>query len=68
MRQAGSAGAEGLWLGVRVERKLGNRDAEVNYAQQLHKNFPDSPEAQALRNGNYEFYEWHRPDGQKVVK
>lgn len=68
IRQAAPVGAEVLWLGVRVERKLGNRDAETNYALQLHKKFPDSPETQALRNANYEFSEWLKPDGQKVVK
>lgn len=68
LRQAAPASVETLWLGVRVERKLGNRDAEASYSQQLQRNFPDSPEAQALRNGNYEFNEWLRDYGQKVVK
>lgn len=66
--QAESAGARALWLGVRVERKLGNRDTEADYAMQLRKKFPHSPEAQALRNGDYEFVEFAKPEGQKVVK
>lgn len=46
--------AESLWLGVRIERKLGDRDSEASYGLQLRKNFPDSPEAMALRSGKYE--------------
>lgn len=46
--------AESLWLGVRIERKLGDRDAEASYGLQLRKNFPDSPEAMALHSGKYE--------------
>ncbi len=40
--------AEALWLGVRIERALGDRDAEFAYAVALRNNFPDSPEAMAL--------------------
>jgi type IV pilus assembly protein PilF len=46
--------AESLWLGIRIERRLGNRSDEASYGLQLRKTFPDSPEAQALRNGKYE--------------
>lgn len=45
---------ESLWLGIRIERRLGNRSDEASYALQLRKMFPDSPEAQALRSGKYE--------------
>lgn len=45
---------ESLWLGIRIERRLGNRSDEASYGLQLRKTFPDSPEAQALRNGKYE--------------
>ncbi|MFA7318953.1 MAG: tetratricopeptide repeat protein, partial [Sulfuricella sp.] len=44
---------EGLWLGARIAHRLGNRDAEVNYGLQLRKNFPDSREAIAFRNGQF---------------
>jgi type IV pilus assembly protein PilF len=40
--------AEALWLGVRIERALGDRDAEFAYAVSLRNNFPDSPEAMRL--------------------
>ncbi|MEK8020946.1 MAG: type IV pilus biogenesis/stability protein PilW [Candidatus Parabeggiatoa sp.] len=40
---------ETLWLGIRIERRLNNRDAEATYALLLRKNFPDS-EATRLLN------------------
>lgn len=46
--------AESLWLGVRIERKLGDRIQEAAYNFQLRKRFPDSPEAQLLARGQYE--------------
>jgi type IV pilus assembly protein PilF len=66
--QAAPPGSDVLWLALRIERKLGNRDAEVNYGLQLRKNFPDSRETQALRSGQYEFSEFAKLDGQKVMK
>jgi type IV pilus assembly protein PilF len=46
--------AEYLWLGVRVERKLGNRDNERGYAEQLRRRFPNATETQALLAGRFE--------------
>ncbi len=46
--------AEGLWLGARIAHRLGNRDAEASYGLQLRKNFPDSREAIAYRNGQFD--------------
>jgi type IV pilus assembly protein PilF len=46
--------AEVLWLGVRVERKLGDRNSEDSYALQLRNTFPNSNEARALLAGQYE--------------
>lgn len=40
--------AEVLWLGVRVERALGDRKSEATYAQQLRRLFPDAPQTQML--------------------
>jgi len=42
--------AELLWLGVRVERKLGNQGAGQVYAKDLRVKFPDSPEVQWLQD------------------
>lgn len=44
--KAGPETAESLWLGVRVERTLKNRNAEANYAVRLRGKFPDAPETQ----------------------
>lgn len=46
--------AEALWLAVRIERKLGEREAETRYATQLRRKFPSSKEFQELLKGNYE--------------
>lgn len=40
--------AEALWLAVRIERKLGDVNAEASYAAQLRKNYPDSVETQLM--------------------
>ncbi len=37
-----------LWLGILIERELGDQDAEASYALSLEKNFPDSKEAGML--------------------
>lgn len=42
---------EHLWLSVRIERKVGDRNAAASYALQLRKRFPDSREAQLLQAG-----------------
>lgn len=43
--------AEALWLGVRIERRLGDKDAELNYANKLKKQFPESKEVAEMLNG-----------------
>ncbi|OGT00129.1 MAG: type IV pilus biogenesis/stability protein PilW [Gallionellales bacterium RIFCSPLOWO2_12_FULL_59_22] len=43
--------AEQLWLAVRIERKVGDRNAEASYAMQLRKRFPDARETRMLANG-----------------
>lgn len=40
--------AENLWLAVRIERKLGDKNAESNYAMQLRKRFPEARETQLM--------------------
>jgi type IV pilus assembly protein PilF len=54
LEKVASAGPEVLWLWLRVERKLGDRDAEASYAAQLRRSFPNSKEASALLAGRYE--------------
>lgn len=46
--------AESLWLGLRLERKLGDRSQEAAYGLQLRKRFPESNEAKLLQAGQYE--------------
>ena len=43
--------AEQLWLAVRIERKVGDRNAEASYAMQLRKRFPDARETRLLTHG-----------------
>jgi type IV pilus assembly protein PilF len=45
---------EALYLGMCVERKLGDRQAETSYTAQLRNRYPDSAEARALATGNCE--------------
>lgn len=40
--------AENLWLAVRIERKVGDRNSEASYAKQLSNRYPDSKEARFL--------------------
>lgn len=54
LMQSAPSTAEGLWLGVRVERRLGDRNSEASYALQLRNKFPNSREARALIAGQYE--------------
>lgn len=43
--------AENLWLAVRIERRLGDKNSEESYALQLRKRFPDSRETQLMLHG-----------------
>ena len=43
--------AEQLWLGVRINRKIGDRNTEASYAMQLRNRFPDALETQMLIHG-----------------
>ena len=44
----GSPRPEALYLGMCIERKQGDRQAEISYMTQLRNRFPDSPEAKAV--------------------
>ena len=48
--------ARSLWLGIRIERRLGDRDALASYELALKRLYPDSPEYKAygasLETGN----------------
>ena len=51
LEKVSPANPELLWLAVRLERKLGDRDAAASYSTQLTRNFPQSKEARALQAG-----------------
>lgn len=48
------ANAESLWLGVKVERRMNNRDAMLQLATQLQKRFPRSREAASYQRGAFD--------------
>lgn len=48
------ANAESLWLGVKVERRMNNRDAMLQLATQLQKRFPQSREAASYQRGAFD--------------
>ena len=45
--------AASLWLGIRIERRLGNRTNQVALESQLERLFAESREAQMQKRGNY---------------
>ena len=45
--------AASLWLGIRIERRLGNRNNQVALESQLERLFADSREAQMQKRGSY---------------
>ena len=48
-----SANAESLWLGIKIERRLNNREALAQLASQLQRRFSQSREAIAYERGNF---------------
>ena len=46
--------AESAWLGLRTERRLGNRESEASYAAQLRGRFSDSAEYRSMMQGQFE--------------
>ncbi|TSE21565.1 Photosystem I assembly protein Ycf3 [Tepidimonas alkaliphilus] len=48
------ANAESLWLGLKIERRLGNKDTVAQLAEQLRRRFPASREAGALERGAWD--------------
>jgi type IV pilus assembly protein PilF len=47
------ANAESLWLGIKVERRMENRDAMAQLSAQLKKRYPQSREYLALERGAF---------------
>lgn len=53
----GGLDASGLWLGVRLERRAGNREAEAEYASRLRRLYPESQETGWLLSGQFDMQE-----------
>jgi type IV pilus assembly protein PilF len=52
--QIGNPSSEALYLGMCIERKLGDRPSESSYVSQLKNRFPESAEARAIPPGTCE--------------
>ena len=53
MNNSQAPSPESLWLGIRIERQLGNRQNQLALESQLERLFADSREAQMQKRGNY---------------
>ena len=51
LEKIASPSAEVLYLALRIERRLGDRNSEASYGQQLRRLFPDSREARLYNAG-----------------
>jgi len=49
---SGRASSDDFSMAIRIERKLGDKDAEVSLASQWQRRFPDSPQLQAYLRGD----------------
>lgn len=47
------ANSESLWLGIKVEQRMGNSEATAQLGAQLRKRFPDSREAALFERGAF---------------
>jgi type IV pilus assembly protein PilF len=54
MRAVPTPGPEALWLGARLERRLGDRTAMLSYGNQLRRRFPSAPETRAFMEGRFQ--------------
>lgn len=54
LTEVAEVGAQALWLGVRVERSAGDREAEASYGAQLRRRFPEAMQTQWLITGQYD--------------
>jgi type IV pilus assembly protein PilF len=52
--KAGKLGADALWTGVKIERKLGDRTSENSLATQLRRNYPNSKEFASYMRGAFD--------------
>lgn len=43
-----------VWLGARIERKAGDREAELRYTTLMRRKFQDTPQFQSMTQGKFE--------------
>lgn len=54
MQRVQTPDADSLWLGARIEQRVGDRNALLSYGTQLRNRFPDAPETKAYNEGRFE--------------
>ena len=52
--QVSTASAEALWLGARIEQRLGNRTALASYGVQLNNRYPGAMQTKAFNEGRFQ--------------
>jgi type IV pilus assembly protein PilF len=52
--QVSRPSAEGLWLGARIENRLGDRNALASYGVQLNNRFASAPQTKAFNEGRFQ--------------
>jgi len=52
--QVSTASAEALWLGARIEQRLGNRTALASYGAQLNNRYPGAAQTKSFNEGRFE--------------
>lgn len=51
LTQQAAPGADAIFLAMCIEKKAGDRNAELSYISQLRNRFPDAPETKAITTG-----------------
>ena len=54
MANTAGGAAESLWLGIKVERRMNNRQAMEQLASQLRRRFPQSRELLSYERGAFD--------------
>ncbi len=52
--QVTTPSVDALWLGVRIEQRLGNRTALASYGVQLNNRYPNATQTQAYNEGRFQ--------------
>ena len=52
--QVSTPSADALWLGVRIEQQLGNRNALASFGAQLNNRYPAAPQTKAFNEGKFQ--------------